>query len=450
MNIVAQLEAELGDVCIVIDEIEQLSQKLDRVRTLLGQSKPVAIAFHPDVLSRPARISLPRHDGQAGTDRGRVETFSRELASCTAGRRVIIFVGSEAARCAGIQPLTTALSTRLGAPTVWSVNGANAVASDNPYGFGYMAFGGNDRALALWRGIGPGDVVIALGLDPGEYTLDLEPIAAGDVFHLTSIPDAYGSERGGFGHRVSGRYHQLRGDIACLVREILSHLPDLPTSSEPAHAPHDLNTRPSPREVRAGCVDLVAFYEAMTTLWRPGSIGFDDVCMAYKDRQYITQRPHRNIRFYALQDGSAMGAAFGLGLGAKLANPNLHTFVFSGDGCFRLFGGGLADAAGLGLRLFILNNGNYAIVETGLRVILPDVETRRYHGRIPRIDFALAALAHGWKPFRVEPDLRNLPEIMDACYTAGDQSVLVDIPVDGDQDIGVNPRVYNLKHQTHL
>ena len=62
----------------------------------------------------------------------------------------------------------------------------------------------------------------------------------------------------------------------------------------------------------------------------------------------------------------------------------------------------------------------------------------------------LAARAHGWKALRVEPNLRNLPEIMDACYSAGDRSVLVDIPVDGDQDIGLNPRVYNLKRQTYL
>ena len=55
MKIVPQLEAELGDACIVIDEIEQLSSQLDRVRTLLGQSKPVAIAFHPDILAALAK-----------------------------------------------------------------------------------------------------------------------------------------------------------------------------------------------------------------------------------------------------------------------------------------------------------------------------------------------------------------------------------------------------------
>jgi acetolactate synthase-1/2/3 large subunit len=197
-------------------------------------------------------------------------------------------------------------------------------------------------------------------------------------------------------------------------------------------------------------VDFIGFYEALDKSWRPHSIGFDDVCTAYKDRQYVTQRPHPHIPFHTVHDGSAMGGAFGLGVGAKIGDPSLHTFVFSGDGCWRLFGGSLAEAAGLDLRLFIINNGTYAIVDKGLEVVIPEVDKRRYHGKLAGVDFVGAARAHGWEGFRLRPDLSNLAEIMEACYTPTGQSILVDVPVDPDQVIGLNPRLLNLTTKTYL
>jgi len=77
----------------------------------------------------------------------------------------------------------------------------------------------------------------------------------------------------------------------------------------------------------------------------------------------------------------------------RAADPSLHTFVFSGDGCWRLYGGGLAEAANIGMNLFIVNNGTYAIVDKGLEVVIPDVDKGRYHGKLAPIDFVAAAKA---------------------------------------------------------
>ena len=112
--------------------------------------------------------------------------------------------------------------------------------------------------------------------------------------------------------------------------------------------------------------------------------------------------------------------------------------------------GTLADAANLDLRVFIINNGVYGIVDKGLEVVIPDVEKRRYHSTLPSIDFVGAARAHGWDGFRVKADLSNLKEIMDACYETRGQSILIDVPVDADQVIGLNPRLNNLTTQTYL
>lgn len=451
MNIVPQLQAELGDGCVVIDDIETVEEQLERAQSVLLESKPVAICFYPDILSKPAQVDVLSRRRPRGFRQQDVDRFIDEFPAIADGRRVVIYVSSEAARWPGMQALTSQLSELIQAPTVWSVNGANAVSPDNAYGFGYISFGGNDEAMKLWRGIGPEDCVIAIGFDPGEYSLNLGAIPAGDAWMFSGWTEPYGHIAGEFRHRVRGNYHVVRGDIDLTLGEIIPRLAARGVGRRPpVQIPERLNNRHITRDVRDGAVDFIAFYERLHEMWRPHSIGFDDVCIAYKDRQYVTQRPHPYIPFHTTHDGSAMGGGFGLGVGAKLADPSLHTFVFTGDGCWRLFGGALADAANLDLRVFIINNGVYGIVDKGLEVVIPDVEKRRYHSALPSIDFVGAARAHGWEGFRVKPDLSNLREIIDACYETQGQSVLVDVPVDANQVIGLNPRLYNLTTETYL
>jgi len=451
MNIIPQLQAELGEGCIVVDDIDKLEDQLQRGQRILLESKPIAIAFHPDILSKAADVDVPKRARSAGFRREDVDAFLDAFPRQAQNRRVVIYVGAEAARYDGITRLTTQLSEVLQAPTVWSVNGANAVASDNPYGFGYISFGGNDEAMKLWRSLNRDDVVITLGFDPGEYSLNLGKIPAGIVWHFTALKEPYGHHDGAFRHRVAEDYRVVQGDMDCLLQEVIPRLRSSGIDPRPAvELPDTLNSRVIARDVRDGCVDLVAFYEALHQRWRPSSIGFDDVCVAYKDRQYVTQRPHPSVPFHTTHDGSAMGGAFGLGVGARLADPGRHTFVFSGDGCWRLFGGALAEAANLDLRVFIINNGAYAIVDKGLEVVIPEVDKRRYHGKLPMIDFVAAAKAHGWEGFRLKPDLSNLDTIMDACYTPARKSTLIDVPVDSEQVVGLNPRLLNLTTKTYL
>jgi acetolactate synthase I/II/III large subunit len=451
MNIIPQLKAEFGDGCVVIDDIDRMDRQLERAQQVLMQSRPVVICFYPDVLSKPAAVDVPSRYRPRGFSSEDVDRFIEEFPPVADGRRVIIYVSSEAARWSGMPALTTRLSEVLQAPTVWSVNGANAVSPENRYGFGYISFGGNDEAMNLWRGIRKDDCVITIGFDPGEYSLNLADIPAGDVWHFTSWSQQYGHIDGHFGHRVKGKYRVVRGDLDMTLEAIIPRLTARGVGRRPAvELPERLNTRDITRNVRDGAVDFIAFYERLHESWRPYSIGFDDVCIAYKDRQYVTQRPHPYIPFHTTHDGSAMGGGFGLGVGAKMADPDLNTFVFTGDGCFRLFGGALADSANLDLRVFVINNGVYGIVDKGLEVVIPDVDKRRYHSSLPSIDFTAVAKAQGWEGYRVKPDLSNLSEIIDACYETRGQSIMIDVPVDADQVIGLNPRLYNLTTKTYL
>ncbi len=451
INVVPQLEAELGEGCVVIDNINRLEDGLRRAQYMLKRSKPVAIAFHPDVLSRPTDAEAPWTSKPRTFAARDLAEFVDEFPKVARGRRVVIYVSGEAAFVPGIQDLTTHLSQLLRAPTVWSVNGANAVSPTNPWGYGYISFGGNDAAMKLWRGLGPDDVVISLGFDPGEYSLNLGRIPAGWVYHFTDLRDPYGHKHGEFRHRAAHEYRIVRGDIGMVLREALPRIaraaierPDTPP------APADLNDREINRTVRPGTVDAVEFYGRLHRTWRPGSIGFDDVCTAYKDRQYVAQRPSPNIRFFTTHDGSAMGGGFGLGVGAKAAAPDLHTFVFTGDGCWRLFGGALADAANLGMTVFVVNNGVYGIVDKGLEVIIPEVDKRNYHSTLPQIDFVKAAEAHGWDAVRVSPDLSNLEDVVARSYERNKRSFLIEVPIDADQLLGQNPRLGNLTTKTYL
>src|SRR5438128_9782344 len=123
MNVIPQLEAELGEGLVVIDNIHTLEEGLKRAQRVLKRSKPVAIAFHPDVLARPAEADV------AWTSKPRtfvardVAEFCEEFPRVAKGRRVIVYVGSEAAFAPGIQQQLNSLSDLLRAPTVRSRTG---------------------------------------------------------------------------------------------------------------------------------------------------------------------------------------------------------------------------------------------------------------------------------------------------------------------------------------
>lgn len=455
-GMVRQLEAELGDACLHVDGNKPLDELLDSAQRLLRASRPVVLAVHPDVLAQPAKPAGSAPDSPDpvtgdGDDEGSLARFLHEFAGRTAGRRVVMLVTEEAARHRRMPELTGRLAGILGSPVVWTVNGAAAVAPDEPLGHGHIGFGGNDVANALWRDLDGDDVVLALGFEPGEYVLDMERIPAGTVYHLTAWERPYGHLSGGFAHRCAHDYQVVPGELDHTVAALVATLEASGVATRrQAGVAGSLNHRQVPPPSRPGTVDFAAFLAQLHRSWRAPSLGFDDVCLSYKDRQFITQRPHPGIRFYSAYQGSAMGGAFGLAVGAKLADPSQHVFCFSGDGCYRLYAGALPECARLGLRLFILDNGSYAIVDQGLRRIIPDTPPPRYHGALRAVDYVAAARAHGWAGVRVAPDLSNLDAIVEACYRPDDQSLLVEVPIDPDQELGHNPRVARLTMPTYL
>src|SRR5438309_7028832 len=75
MNIVPQLQAELGDGCVVIDDIDTMEERLERAQRVLQQSRPVAIAFYPDILSKTVTVDLPSRPRERGFRPQDIERF---------------------------------------------------------------------------------------------------------------------------------------------------------------------------------------------------------------------------------------------------------------------------------------------------------------------------------------------------------------------------------------
>ncbi|WP_428232381.1 thiamine pyrophosphate-dependent enzyme [Flavobacterium sp.] len=447
-NILLQLEAELPGSVFVLNNQLSLTEKLAQAKNQLDHSKPVVLVLdneqlmiaHDEVLEP---VPEEKSDNKEEID---LESFLTSFRKEIKGRRLVILVGEEMVRYDDAIMLTSKISRQLQAAMVWSINGANAVARDNPYGYGYISFGGNDRALSLFNSLTETDVLLILGACPDEYTVNFNKFSAAATFFVGNIPDAYGLVDNSLEHFAEGRYYHFKAPLDILLKSIIESSIQNPFRNISAKlAPQNLNDKPF-HSARKNYVNMPVLYQELDKWWPADSIGIDDICLAYKDRQYVVQRPNNNIKFYSLYRGSAMGGAFGAAVGAKLASPEKDVFLFTGDGCFRLFSGTMAEVSDLGLVVFLFNNETLGIVEQGLGKIMPHVAKAHYHAKLKSIDYCGVARAHGWDAKYLNPDLNNLATLLDrlSIKNKASKSLLIEVPVDAMQLLGSNPRLKNL------
>ncbi|WP_413518357.1 thiamine pyrophosphate-dependent enzyme [Carnobacterium maltaromaticum] len=443
-NIVQQLVAEFPKDVYFLNNARTFASQLEAASQALQLRKPVIFLLDNEMLSSPMS-QLPEIMNQKQLDKkSEITVFINLFKKKTQGKRVILLVGEEGMHEPAIKKLITQICKELHAAVVWSINGGNCIESTNPYGYGYISFGGNDLALEMWESVNQEDVVLCIGVTPDEYTTDLKKISAGDTFFLTNIENAYGQVRGSFQHSAKHWAHQVNAPLKESLQAIVKEAEKQPFSTKECPiAPKSLNTRElkAPQKNYANMVDV---YTRLYQWWQPNSLVISDVCLAYKDYHYITQRPKDTITYFSFYRGSAMGGAYGVAVGAKLASPDQRVYLFSGDGCFRLYGGSLSEAQNLGIVLFILDNHTYSIVSQGLPIILPTVESKKFHDTLHTMDYRKIADASGWLSYSVAPDLSNFDQILNEIEKNQNKSILVTIPVDPEQILGQNPRVRNL------
>lgn len=452
-NTINTYQGLLGDGCLVIDDLGGLEEKLMQGMVILQQSKPIAFLFHPDVLSRKVEreFDVPWEEKPREVKKEDIGRFLSEFPDEVKGKRIIIYVGEEAARYEGIKELITELSTRLHAPTLYSMNSVNAVSPDNLFAAGYIHFGFNDFSMELWKSLTLDDVVVCVGYDPGEYEMNSTNVP-GNVWHFTNETHPYSSQDGGFAHRVQGKYRQVRGDLELTLQSILEGLRGKTLENIPIDVPANLNTNENYGPNHPGTVDLVKFYPELIGLIQDGTTIVNDVSQAYKDFQRVTQRPIPGVKVLSSHRDSMMGGGFGVAIGAKFAHPYRRVLYFAGDGCFKYFGGALGFAQNLGLGLIVMNNGIHHTVDKGLDVIYGDsLHRERHHGRVPRDNYVAIARGQGWNAHHYQQGKGNLRYVMDqfARNMAGPipTSTLISMLVDGERVIGQNPRLNTLGSQ---
>lgn len=442
-NMVAQLRCELPDGVFVLDNPATLTHQLQQAQHQLEKSKPVVLVLLHSALNNtiPEYKPLPT-SSELAPDMSK--QFITAFRSAVKNKKVTVLVGEEMARLQHAKEMTTQLSTALQATTIWSINGANAIDRANPYGYGYISFGGNDKAIELYQRLDKDDVLLILGACPDEYTVNLGPFTAYRTFYLSHLSAHYGLVSEELAQQTQRQAECYTGDLTVLLTQLIAAaerddfeiIPALP-------APENLNNR-TLAPPRQGYVDMCALYQQLDALWPEQAISFDDVCLAYKDRQYVTQRPNNHINCYSLYRGSAMGGAFGLAVGARVAAPQQPVFCFTGDGCFRLFSGSLGEAKRFGLVIFLLNNARLSIVSQGIPSIIPGLSNDHCHTEVVDIDYCAIAQAHGWHALRLSTDLAELSALLRTPLQMGDTSLLIEVNVDPEQILGQNPRANNL------
>ena len=452
MNIVAQFEAEFKDSVIKVDEKSDMKSLFSQIKSIIERKQPVIIMFYPEVFCQQVpddyeeSFEKNRHAKTLCT-KGMNELITT-LSDNSTQRRTLVFAGSEASIDRVCPKVFQRFVSKIDAQVIYSVNGDNVAVNTKERNLGHIMLGGNEAAVSAWQSLTKNDILITLGIDVGEYVLNLENVPACHSFCLTSHTTAYGQKDGSYKHVFHDHYHQINGNIQENLEAFLSmtHATKFPSHEKFPHLPDQLKTD----EISGQKVDLVAFYRQIDQLWQKHSIVFEDVCIAYRDRQAVIGQPNANARFFTSNHGSAMGSAFGLGVGAAVADQQQKVFIFSGDGCFQLYAGSLHQAAKLNITLFIMNNEELSIVRDGCKTILKESKEKNDHSDIEKVNWKSAASAFGWRFFRVKADLSNLSDIMQASYDKDPTSIIVDLPLDPSQVIGKNFRYANVTKDSNL
>lgn len=439
-NMVEQITAELKEDAVYLKKISDLPACLNQLCHSLSHNRPAAFLYHPDELKKTIDLkNIPELSTDATIDKTSILNFLQFLEKNQ--KNIYLYICSEAGFNPQTYPLIKKFQEKINARVICTVNGSNACVGLANY-YGHVGIGGQPNINQLWENLSHQDVLITLGIEAGDYHFLKHINQVSKAWIFSNQFNGYGFINESYQHRFKNECHLVKGDLVCGLNQIISLLDKhkvKPLSTEP---PPEL-AEIAPQQVPKHLVDLSLFFKLLQKHWKYPSICFDDVCAAYRDRQFVMHQGHPNIRFYTSQDSSSMGGVFGMLIGAKLAQPNTHCFAFSGDGCWRLFAGAMPEAKDLGIILFILNNQYYGIVEESLPTIYPQLHKQYYHTKIQSVDFVLAAKACGWDAVALKPDLSNLENIMKQAYVTK-KSLLIDIPCLPHQNLGFNPRTVKL------
>jgi acetolactate synthase I/II/III large subunit len=381
---------------------------------LAQEEKPGAchVELPEDVAQEPAegaplRTERPR---RPSPDR---PSLARAADIVNGAARPLILAGNGVIRGHAATELR-ALAERAAIPVVTTFMAKGAIPADHPLAVTTVGLAAEDPARA---GFARADVVIAVGYDPVEYgPARWNPAGHARIVHI----DFTAAE-------VDARYEPAV-EIAADVREALELLaplvavrPDRAVAAPPAAPPAGDEGR---RDARYPLHPLRVLADLEATL-DPADVVVSDVG-AHKlwvAKAYRAQLPNTVI----ISNGfAAMGIGLPGAIAAKLARPERHVVVVTGDGGFLMNVQELETARRLGLAFVVV-----VFRDDGYGVIRWKQEQR--FGRTAGVDFGnpdLVALAEafGCRGARVE-SAAGLRSALEAAVTAP-VPVVIDCPID--------------------
>ena len=433
--------AEFPNHCIVVDDLHQLDQQLEQLQILLENHQPVILLLYPDVLNQPFVATQPKlHDKYfpRGFDQLQLERFIKLLEN-KQYENIVLFACTEATVELVPPRLFARLAKKLNAKVIYTVNGDNTACLTTSQNLGHIMLGANESAVRQWHAMDENTILICLGYDAYEYAVNHEQPQVQQVVCFTRHTDGYGQRSGSYKHHFPGDYLQINGVIADNIVKFLELAQD-------KIFPHLFQREILSKSIiddtialSADFINPVKFYRRLEKLWRANTIVFEDVCMAYRDRQAICLQPSKYCRIFSANHGSSMGSAFGMGVGAAVAKPCCKVFVFSGDGCFRYVVGGLAETARLNITLVIFDNSRFGIVDLFPFDKKYDGVIHKHTDLVP-IDWQKVGEGFGWKVQFLQPDLSNLDVLLADAYQQDQQSNMIIVPTDPQLAIGKNFR----------
>ena len=449
MQIIEQFRCEFKENVVYIQHDTGIQDAMVKIQEGLQQKQPVIVFFHPELLNKKASaMPYPHQTSKHKIDKEGINKLIDALLS-PQKHHIIVNPCTEVMTSGVNRETFRSFIDKINAQVIYPVNGDNIAVNTTEQNLGHIMLGGNPSAIHAWNNLSENDILITLGADPGEYHLNLAPYPKCQSFCLTQHTNGYGQMQGSYKHLFAGKYTQINGNIEVSLQQFMTETQTINFPEKNQFANH--HDRAFTNQVIAdGKVNIIDFYETMDKLWQPNSLVFEDVCIAYRDRQSIIKQPNKQVKMFTANQGSAMGSAFGLGFGAALADPNQRVFVFSGDGCFRLYGGNLMEANQLNMTLFIMNNSELSIIRDGCNHILKNSPQKIDHADIRDIHWERLATAFGWRFFRISPDLSNLEHAMITAYDSNPTSTLIELPLDGSQVIGKNFRYTNLTNHGNI
>ncbi len=440
MNILVQLQAEFGQDAVHFQHNHHFEENIKRIALVLSEGRPAVLCFHPDLLKQPVTLNeMPFLTQRPIKEERQLKQFVHAVQNALNQKMHIhLYVCSEAGFDQKSYKWIHQFQQELNASAFCTVNGSNACVGMSNF-YGHVGIGGHHKINQIWKHLGDQDMLICLGMEAGDYHFLDRFSQVKQVWILTNHGEDYGFIDGSYQHRFKNKCQIIQGNIADNLQYLLEQ--KIPKQNE-VH--QSLACELKPQKIMTDKVDLRKFYEEFVNHLKPLTICFDDVCASYRDRQHVMTKPIKGVRFFSSQDSSAMGASFGFVLGAKIANPKTYCFAFLGDGCWRLIGGAMPEAADKGIVLFVLNNQSYGIVEEFLQQIMPELPDNHHHTELVNVDFVAAAKACAWDAVHLKPDLSNLKDVMKKAYDTK-KSLLIEIPCAPYQELGFNPRANILK-----